>query len=491
MIFMEKKYIETLLAQIREKRARECVRLEIAGHIAEQKACYMADGIPEEQAEAQAVADMGDPVETGTALDQIHRPKPAWGMLAIIAILCAAGVILQYAAYICNPDAQTGSYYFQKQCCYAVLGFCMLCMVYLADYTRIAKYSRYLCTAILLLLCLAAGSNSLLFPRLYTHGYLNIRFLGANFPPLDIPGLDFLDFAFAGWISLEVFFYLYLPVYGAMLYSYRSCRIWQLWKVCIYTLLPIVLALQLTRTVVFLNVTVILLLMLGMAIFKGWFLLPFPASGMYSRTRQARSNQYRRLLCLVCIGAVIIIGIVCLLLPITMCDYQYIRIQAWLHPEDFSHTQGYVDHIIRNVLSSSQLIGSGTKHPIEGYLPEYATDHILTYAIGKFGVLAAAALILLIVMFGAKLLHLSVHQKNQLGMIMGYGCSLAFIIQSAEYILVNLSLLPAGSMYLPLISFGGSGMLQTCILLGILLSIYRYENVVPDPKTGFFARIFY
>ena len=62
-------------------------------------------------------------------------------------------------------------------------------------------------------------------------------------------------------------------------------------------------------------------------------------------------------------------------------------------------------------------------------------------------------------------------------MIMGLGCSLVFTIQSAEYILVNLALLPASGLYFPLLSFGGSGMLQTCILLGILLSIYRYENI--------------
>ena len=66
---------------------------------------------------------------------------------------------------------------------------------------------------------------------------------------------------------------------------------------------------------------------------------------------------------------------------------------------------------------------------------------------------------------------------------MGLACSLTFMIQSAEYILVNLSLLPPAGVYFPLVSFGGSGMVQTCILLGILLSIYRYENVVSEAET--------
>ena len=116
-----------------------------------------------------------------------------------------------------------------------------------------------------------------------------------------------------------------------------------------------------------------------------------------------------------------------------------------------------------------------------GFLPDCPSDYILTYIIGNFGVFAAAALVILIAMLAAKLLHISIHQKNQLGMIMGLGCSLVFSLQAAEYILVNLSLLPAAGLYFPLISFGGSGMVQICILLGILLSIYRYENVVSEP----------
>ena len=89
---MKEKYMETLLAQIREKRARESIRREVEGHISDQKAAYLAQGMSGDQAEKQAILDMGDPVETGAELDQLHRPKPAWGMLALAAVLCAAGL---------------------------------------------------------------------------------------------------------------------------------------------------------------------------------------------------------------------------------------------------------------------------------------------------------------------------------------------------------------------------------------------------------------
>ena len=39
---------------------------------------------------------MGDPVEVGIEMDQIHRPKMAWKMIGLIAILNLAGILLMY-----------------------------------------------------------------------------------------------------------------------------------------------------------------------------------------------------------------------------------------------------------------------------------------------------------------------------------------------------------------------------------------------------------
>ena len=449
---MEKRYMETLLSQIREKRAREPVRQEISNHIKDQKERYIADGMTEEEAEKQAVTDMGDPVETGMALDQIHRPKPAWGMLAVIAFLCAAGVILQYAVYAANKSSDMGAYYVQKQCIYSILGFFLLCGIYLIDYTRIAKYSRYLCFAILLFLFLIGSDLSSLIqlPFLYDNSLVRI---------------------FGHWISIHIFFYLYLPLYGAVLHSYRGCTMQNLWKVMLYTLLPIFFAFRLAHLSACINIFVIVAVMFCTAAAKGWFplhVIHLPRAGALQGKK----------------GIWLILPVFLALFMLIIKNqplYQYHRLQAWLNPKAYRATAGYVENIIRDTISTSQLIGKNTNPSITDLLLHAETDYLLTYLIATFGILAAAALITLMILLSAKLLSVSIRQKNQLGMLMGLGCSLSFILQSAEYILVNLSLLPTSSLYLPLVSFGGSGMLQTCILLGMLLSIYRYENVVSEP----------
>lgn len=451
---MEKKYMEVLLAQIREKRAKECIRQEIEGHIHDQKECYIADGLSSDEAEQKAVTDMGDPVETGIALNRIHQPRPAWGMLAVIAVLCAAGILLQYAVYQTNPSADMNTYFLKNQCLHSILGFFVLCIVYLVDYTRIAAYSRHMCTGILLLFFMLAMDSQTAFdlplPVSYLQHTSTVIFLG-NW-----------------WISIHFFFYLYLPLYGAVLYE-RSRR--KKWRLIWYTLLPIYFAFRLAHLSVMINVTVIMLLLLGTAAAKGWL----------TAYTGKKISLKKRCLIFTAVSAVLAL---CALFFANLNSYQHFRIQAWFRPELSS--AGYVDHLVRDIIRTSQLTGKNTGQSMTGFPLEFETDYLLTYLIGTFGILAGVVLILFLTLLGARLLHISLRQKNQPGMIMGLGCSLVFLIQAAEYILVNLSLLPVSGLYFPLISYGGSGMLQTCILLGILLSIYRYENIVSH--TGLYYR---
>lgn len=89
-------YLTILTDQIRCRMAREDVRKELLCHIEDQKAAFLSEGMEAAEAEEAAVREMGDPVETGNELDRIHRPKMAWGMIALIAVLSIVGYLAQY-----------------------------------------------------------------------------------------------------------------------------------------------------------------------------------------------------------------------------------------------------------------------------------------------------------------------------------------------------------------------------------------------------------
>lgn len=57
----KKRYMELLLEQIRNKRAKELVAREINSHIEDQEEAYLSQGLSAYDAERRAVLDMGEP----------------------------------------------------------------------------------------------------------------------------------------------------------------------------------------------------------------------------------------------------------------------------------------------------------------------------------------------------------------------------------------------------------------------------------------------
>ena len=93
----KEEFIQLLADQIRCKRAREDVVREIEAHISDQAQEYEAEGMTPEEALAEAVEQMGDPVAVGVELDRIHRPRMDWGMIVMAVLLRLGGLAVQCA----------------------------------------------------------------------------------------------------------------------------------------------------------------------------------------------------------------------------------------------------------------------------------------------------------------------------------------------------------------------------------------------------------
>ena len=88
-------YLNTAGEQIRWKRARPALLAELRTHLLDQQDACLAAGMSREEAQAEAIRQMGDPVTTGQGLDRVHRPKAQWGLLALTGAVAVTGVILR------------------------------------------------------------------------------------------------------------------------------------------------------------------------------------------------------------------------------------------------------------------------------------------------------------------------------------------------------------------------------------------------------------
>lgn len=83
-------YLKIVEEQIRQKAIAPELVDELKHHIDEQTLAYVEQGMEEDAAVEKAVADMGDPVETGIQLDMVHQPR----LDGKLFVLVLAGLML-------------------------------------------------------------------------------------------------------------------------------------------------------------------------------------------------------------------------------------------------------------------------------------------------------------------------------------------------------------------------------------------------------------
>lgn len=451
----KRRYIQTVTEQIRCKRALPLVTKELEDHIEDQKCGYMAEGMNTSEAEEAAVLEMGDPVEVGIEMDRIHRPKMAWKMIGLIAVLNLAGILLMYcirASVLAdagnNPGGVEwiasgigGNIDYLKSVVWAFAGLaCMIGICYV-DYSRIGKHAKLLAAGWIAVMGLSV-------------------FMGAVYLNGAVYGIPFL---FGRVLPLRPLLYLIVPVYAAILYSMRGKKTGYtgVAKAVLWQVLPIWIILHIPNLSMAVSVEFTFLILLSIAVWKGWF----------------EVNKKRTLITMW--SLVILLpaaGMMLLLKMGYVRGYQTERLSAFIHPE--GNDAGNFWGTIRNMVSGAHLTGRGDCKEIWFF----NRDYMLTFIIHYYGILAA---ILVIAVVGTVLiwfLQKTGHQKNQLGMIMGTGCVVVLLVQFVGYVVENLGYFPISNNYCLFLTTGGSGIMISYMMFGILLSIYRYQNVLVETE---------
>jgi cell division protein FtsW (lipid II flippase) len=167
-----------------------------------------------------------------------------------------------------------------------------------------------------------------------------------------------------------------------------------------------------------------------------------------------------------------------------LAEYQIARIQAMF--SSGSETD-YLTKMLHSLWRQNKLIGK-SKSDVTGILPAFNADYILTYLSSVYGIIAAILLCCVLAVLIFAVFNTALRQKNQLGMMMGCGCRIVFLISFLINVLENLGVFPQSITFLPFFSAGGSCIIISYGLMGIVLSTYRYKNIYPrHPGAGFMS----
>ncbi|RFZ89504.1 putative lipid II flippase FtsW [Shinella sp. WSJ-2] len=116
--------------------------------------------------------------------------------------------------------------------------------------------------------------------------------------------------------------------------------------------------------------------------------------------------------------------------------------------------------------------GEGT---VKRIIPDSHTDFIFSVAAEEFGIIFCMVIVAIFAFVVMRGLNHAFKERNDFTRFAVAGLVLQLGIQSMINIGVNLELLPAKGMTLPLISYGGSSMIAICVTAGFILALTRHR----------------
>ncbi len=155
--------------------------------------------------------------------------------------------------------------------------------------------------------------------------------------------------------------------------------------------------------------------------------------------------------------------------------YQLQRLKTWRHPELDPLGAGY--NIIQSLIAfaSGGLSGVGYGASIQklAYLPECHTDFIFAVIAEELGLAGCILIIGLFFTFIHRGLLIAARCPDIYGKLLAVGITFSIGFQAFMNMSVASSFLPTTGVPLPFISYGGSSLIVSLIMVGILLNISK------------------
>lgn len=172
------------------------------------------------------------------------------------------------------------------------------------------------------------------------------------------------------------------------------------------------------------------------------------------------------------IGAAAAIGVICAF-PF-LKPYQQARLTSFLNPASDAAGSGYNVIQSKTAVGAGGLLGQGWGEGSQGihrFLPEHHTDFIFASAVEQLGLLGGILLLGAFFLIGWRMILAMDHARDRFGGIVVAGLFAIFSGHIVLNIAMTIGLLPVTGIPLPFLSYGGSFLVTTFVLFGLVLNV--------------------
>ena len=153
-----------------------------------------------------------------------------------------------------------------------------------------------------------------------------------------------------------------------------------------------------------------------------------------------------------------------------------VRFNIWLDP--WSDPSGSAYQVVQSLfaLGSGGVWGAGFAHGHPNLIPEVHTDFIFTAIAEELGLLGSLGVMLVFALFFYRAVRIALACREETRMLLAAGIAVVFLLQAFIIIAGVTKFLPLTGITLPFVSYGGSSMIASFMLLGILTVLSKKEN---------------
>lgn len=172
-----------------------------------------------------------------------------------------------------------------------------------------------------------------------------------------------------------------------------------------------------------------------------------------------------------CITAVL--GVGAFGLAILQSPLRVRRIMAFLDREKYASDEAYqlLNALYAFVVGGARGVGLGESIQKRFYLPESHTDFIFAIIGEELGLIASLSVVLLFAIFFGVGMRIAYCVTDLFGKLLALGITLMITLQAALNMAVVTGVAPTKGLPLPFISYGGSSILMSMVMVGLLVNI--------------------
>jgi len=397
------------------------------------------------------------------AINKILRgDKVIWIVALILAII---SLIVVYSATsalaVSKYQGDTGKV-LMKHLAMILFGFVMMILASRLNYKHYAKIAL-----LLMIPCLALLLYTLVFGRNINDASRSINVGGFSFQPSELAKIILITYLARQLIMMEGSVYkfkdflikLALPILvtAALIFSENLSTAVILVAVCMVLLF-------IGRVKILHLMALVGLCVVGMGAYLG-----------YDAIKTNIENKHRR-----AAQQEMVIGE-----KVEVYHEKQNRIQTWANRlKSMGEDKGTVDpfddkHMQRTyadiAVASSSIFGKGPgKSEQRNFLPHPYSDFIYAIIIEEYGLIGAVIVLMLYVILFTRVLRIVIKRPLTFGSLMAFGLGFLVIMQAMVNMGVSIGLLPVTGQPLPFVSMGGTSLMATGIILGMILSVTKH-----------------